>query len=53
MDILADSVSDSTTAASDFTRSMQLSSAVKNYGKDKDSEAGDFAPADNEWGQWS
>ena len=53
IDILADSVSDGTTAASDFTRSTQLSSAVKNYGKDKDSEAGDFAPADDEWGQWS
>jgi hypothetical protein len=52
IDILADSVSDGTTAASDFTGGTQLSSAVKkNYGKDKDSEAGDFAPADDEWGQ--
>ena len=40
--------SDSTTAASDFTRSMQLSGVVMNYGKDRDSEADDFMPADNE-----
>ncbi|KAF8227096.1 hypothetical protein L208DRAFT_1406036 [Tricholoma matsutake] len=52
IDILADSVSDGTTA-SNFTQSTQLSGAMKNYGKDKDSEAGDFAPEDNEWGQWS
>ena len=51
-DILADSVSNGTTA-SDFTQSMQLLGDVKSYGKDKDSEAGDFAPEDDEWGQWS
>ena len=54
IDILADSVSDGTgTAPSDFTRSTQLSSVRKNHGKDKDSEAGDFTPADDEWGEWS
>ena len=53
IDILADSVSDGTTAASDFTRSAQLLGAVKTYGKDKDSEAGNFTPADDEWGKWS
>ena len=53
VNILADSVSDGTTAMSDFTRSTQLLSIAKSYGKDKDSEASDFACADNEWGQWS
>ena len=53
INILADSVSNGTTAMSDFTRSTQLLSIAKSYGKDKDSEASDFACADNEWGQWS
>jgi hypothetical protein len=45
--ILADSVSDGTTAPSG---NMQQPLSSGNYGN---KEAGDFVPADEEWGQWS
>jgi hypothetical protein len=42
-----DSVSDGTTAPSG---NVQQPSSSGNYGN---KEAGDFVPADKEWGQWS